>query len=121
MDTVAVQDLPESWHRETAAMLRAEGLACGVHLPFFDLHPGSFNDAILAASRETLRRAAALASLYAPHHMIGHVSWDGSQHGADAARWLERSAGMETVTSTATCRMFSSFSSRCSGSPTRIW
>lgn len=93
MDTLAVQELSESWHRETAAVLRAEGLACGVHLPFFDLHPGSFNDAILAASRETLHRAAGLAAQYEPHHMIGHVSWDGSQHGADADRWLERSVG----------------------------
>lgn len=91
MDTTAVQDLPESWHRDTARRLREAGLACAVHLPFFDLHPGSFNDAVLRASRETLERAASLAQVYGPKHMVGHVAWDGSQHAAAPEKWLERS------------------------------
>lgn len=93
MDTVAVQSLPESWHKVTASRIRDAGLECAVHLPFFDLHPGSLNDGILKASRETLARGVAYAALYAPQHMVGHVAWDEGQHASARDSWLERSCG----------------------------
>ncbi|MBZ2170773.1 sugar phosphate isomerase/epimerase family protein [Nitratidesulfovibrio sp. SRB-5] len=93
IDTFAVQELTLDWHRDTARRLVDAGLACAVHLPFFDLHPGSLNNAILAASRDTLRRAAELAALYAPRHMVGHAAFDNSQHGGAFAAWLERACG----------------------------
>jgi sugar phosphate isomerase/epimerase len=91
MDTVAVQDLPESWHIKTAALLREKGLACSVHLPFFDLHPGSLNDAVLEASRATLYRAAGLARLYGPCLLVGHPAYDRGQHPPRHDEWLRRS------------------------------
>lgn len=93
MDTVAVQELDAAWHKATAARLRKAGLRCGVHLPFFDLHPGSFNDGVLAATRETLARGAGYAALYSPEHMVGHMVWDGGQHGQAPEKWRERAVG----------------------------
>lgn len=93
IDTFAVQELPGGWHRETARRLAEAGLPCAAHLPFFDLHPGSLNDAVLAASRDTLRRGADLAALYGPRHMVGHVAFDHSQHHAAFDAWLERACG----------------------------
>ncbi len=94
MDTYAVQSLPEAWHRETAARFRQAGLACAVHLPFFDLSPGSLNDAVLDATRATLRRAAELAALYAPQHFVGHPHYNRGEHEPRAEEWLRR--GVQT-------------------------
>ncbi len=93
IDTFAVQELSTDWHRDTARRLADAGLTCAIHLPFFDLHPGSLNDAVLAASRDTLRRAAELAALYGPRHMVGHAAFDHSQHNAAFDAWLERACG----------------------------
>ncbi|BFR49599.1 sugar phosphate isomerase/epimerase [Nitratidesulfovibrio sp. HK-II] len=93
IDTFAVQNLSRDWHRETARRLADAGLPCAVHLPFFDLHPGSLNDGVLAASRETLRRAADLAALYGPRHLVGHAAFDHSQHEPELDAWLERATG----------------------------
>lgn len=93
IDTFAVQELSEDWHRDTARRLADAGLPCAVHLPFFDLHPGSLNNSVLTASRDTLRRAAELATLYAPRHMVGHAAFDHSQHDAVLDAWLERACG----------------------------
>ncbi len=97
IDTFAVQELSLDWHRDTARRLADAGLPCAVHLPFFDLHPGSFNDAVLAASRDTLRRAAELAALYGPRHMVGHAAFDHSQHNTAFDAWLERACGTWTA------------------------
>ncbi|WP_353117483.1 sugar phosphate isomerase/epimerase family protein [Nitratidesulfovibrio sp.] len=93
IDTFAVQELSEDWHRDIARRLADAGLPCAVHLPFFDLHPGSLNNSVLTASRDTLRRAAELATLYAPRHMVGHAAFDHSQHDAALDAWLERACG----------------------------
>ncbi len=97
IDTFAVQELAPDWHRDTARRLSETGLPCAVHLPFFDLHPGSFNDSVLAASRDTLLRAAELAALYGPRHMVGHAAFDHSQHDGAVAQWLERACGTWTA------------------------
>ncbi len=92
MDTVAVQELSEAWHRALAKRFADAGLTCAVHLPFFDLSPGSMNDAVLDASRRTLRRGAELATLYAPHHMVGHPTFNRGEHEPRFEEWLRRSA-----------------------------
>ncbi len=91
MDTFAVQDLPLRFHQETAARFHDAGLRCAVHLPFFDLSPGSMNDRVLAATRDTIRRAAELAALYTPAHLVGHPHHNRGEHAPHMARWLERS------------------------------
>ncbi|UZP67067.1 sugar phosphate isomerase/epimerase [Desulfovibrio mangrovi] len=91
MDTFAVQALPKSWHRDMAARFRDAGLSCSIHLPFFDLSPGSMNNAVLEATRATLIRAAELASIYAPAHMVGHPHFNKGEHAPHMARWIKRS------------------------------
>ncbi|MFV0422157.1 sugar phosphate isomerase/epimerase family protein [Oleidesulfovibrio sp.] len=92
MDTVAVQELTEDWHRKMAVLFQEQGLECTVHLPFFDLHPGSLNDGILEATRQTLRKAAQLAALYRPVVLVGHPAYDKGQHPPHHSQWLKRSA-----------------------------
>lgn len=91
MDTTAVQSLPVAWHKEMAERFRDAGLTCAIHLPFFDLSPGSMNNGILAATRNTLSRAAELASIYDPVHMVGHPHFNRGEHAPHMARWVERS------------------------------
>ncbi|MDR2613394.1 MAG: sugar phosphate isomerase/epimerase [Deltaproteobacteria bacterium] len=63
--------LDASAHRETARIVNGELGGCGVHLPYGGMLPGSPDPA--RAGRETLRRAAGIASLYDPAHLVGHV------------------------------------------------
>ncbi len=74
LDAPSLDGLPESWHADAARRLAAAGLRAGVHLPFYDLRPGSADACIRNASRERLVRAATIARLYEPTHMIGHPS-----------------------------------------------
>lgn len=92
IDTDTIQAIPLAWHRETASRFQDAGLSCAVHLPFFDLSPGSLNTAIWLASQETLMRAVEIAHLYAPHHFVGHPSFDVTQHAHRQDEWLERSS-----------------------------
>lgn len=86
------------WHKRNLEKLRGAGLKCSVHLPFFDLHPGSENPHILEGTRTTLRLAARIARIYHPHHLVGHPIFNAGQHavaGSPAVpseAWLERSA-----------------------------
>lgn len=70
-------DASLDWHRGVAAELAEAGLSCSIHLPFFDIQPGSLDDLALAAARERLRRAFALAEIYRPAHLVGHAAYTG--------------------------------------------
>lgn len=91
MDTYAVQDLDIRWHTETAARFEEAGLSCGIHLPFFDLAPGSLNDHILQATRTTLLRALEFSQVYKPTHFVGHPHYEAGQHALYYEEWLSRS------------------------------
>lgn len=91
MDTYAVQDLDMRWHAETAVRFADVGLSCGIHLPFFDLAPGSLNDHILQATRTTLLRAIEISQVYKPTHFVGHPNYEAGQHNLYYSDWLSRS------------------------------
>lgn len=91
MDTYAVQDLDIHWHTKTAARFAEAGLSCGIHLPFFDLAPGSLNDHILNATRTTLLRALEFSQVYEPTHFVGHPDYEVGQHELYYEEWLSRS------------------------------
>lgn len=91
MDTFAVQNLDLKWHIKTAERFAEAGLSCGIHLPFFDLAPGSLNDAILRATRETLHKALLFAQVYEPTHFVGHPDYEAGQHDLYYDDWLARS------------------------------
>jgi sugar phosphate isomerase/epimerase len=59
----------EARHRELAAIVKGELGGCSVHLPYRDILPGGGNK----AAADTLARAAALADLYGPAHLVGHA------------------------------------------------
>ncbi len=91
VDAVAMQELGMDWHKATARRLREAGLACAVHLPFFDLHPGSPDRNILSATRASLAKALEIAALYEPEHMVGHPAYQPAVGLVDYETWLESS------------------------------
>jgi len=92
LDALAMQDLSPAWHRRLARRLREAGLRPSLHLPFFELSPGSLDDYAREAARRRLADALELAKVYGPTHLVGHPSFDESLHQPHKAVWLERSA-----------------------------
>jgi sugar phosphate isomerase/epimerase len=91
LDAAVIAQADDAWHRDVASRLTAAGLACGMHLPFFDLQPGSTDDFILEATRRRLETVKKIAGFYEPRHMVahgGHVHlYTENMYGP----WLERS------------------------------
>ncbi|WP_243312737.1 sugar phosphate isomerase/epimerase family protein [Fundidesulfovibrio agrisoli] len=91
LDPVLMDRAGEGWHRALAERLEAQGLTPSLHLPFFDLQPGSADSMIRAASRDRLARAMRTASIYRPAHLVGHVKYDHLLYMRTYDQWLERS------------------------------
>jgi sugar phosphate isomerase/epimerase len=91
LDAWALDHLPLDWHAEVSGLFRNKGLACAVHLPFFDLQPGSQDEMILAATRNRLSKALRWAHVYAPSHLIAHMAFDPLVYRLDREMWQERS------------------------------
>jgi sugar phosphate isomerase/epimerase len=102
IDSFSMDDVSREEHEQIAAKLRKAGLSCAVHLPFFDLHPGSMDLVILKASRKRLAQALDIAALYAPAHMIGHGSYVETSYKAFRELWRTRC--IETWTELLTAR-----------------
>lgn len=92
LDAQAMDQLDEGWHRGVAARLREADLPCSVHLPFEDLRPASPDPLVAEASRRRLLRAARIASIYGPRHMVGHPSLQPPNDPALEPAQLEASA-----------------------------
>ena len=65
-------DFSAAEHKETAARIKDHGLACAIHLPFYDVVPGSADRKVQAKSRDILLRAVEIAEWYGADHLIGH-------------------------------------------------
>lgn len=92
LDPLACQ-LPDSWHKETAARFRDAGLSCGAHLPFAGIDPCDTDPAAAEAARQTLVRGAELARIYGAEHMIAHPYYqdnEGSEK-SDLQAWITAS------------------------------
>jgi sugar phosphate isomerase/epimerase len=92
MDPIILDAAPLTWHREIAARLEGAGLACSVHLPFFDLQPGSVDPLVIGACRERLRQAMDVAVIYRPRHMIAHAAYDRFLYVNSYQHWRNRAA-----------------------------
>jgi sugar phosphate isomerase/epimerase len=92
IDAWTLDHQPEDWHDHISASLRDAGLACGVHLPFFDLQPGSQDRLILQATRHRLTKALLCARRYSPAHLVAHIGFDLLVYGGSPREWQERSA-----------------------------
>lgn len=91
IDAVANEGLSPGWHESVSIQLQEAGLAPGMHLPFFDLHPGSLDSHILQGTRARLLDVISVATIYSPRHLVGHAAYDRTQHRRHYRRWLERS------------------------------
>ena len=90
LDPVLMDAVDLDWHREVAARLHDAGRTPSLHLPFFDLQPGSADSLMLGACRERLCRAMEVARIYRPAHMIGHVRYDHLLYMHSYGFWRER-------------------------------
>ena len=88
-DARALETYPESWHRDTARTFHDAGLRCAVHLPFFDLHPGSLDPLIRRATRDRLLHAVDTARVYEPAHFIAHLGYNHLTYAQFEDQWME--------------------------------
>ncbi len=91
LDALALDTFSPEWHKRTARIFHDAGLTCAVHLPFFDLRPGSLDPMILKASRERLLQAVDTAQVYAPAHFIAHLDYNSVIYSHFKDAWLENS------------------------------
>lgn len=90
LDVIAIENFDAGWHCSVAGALRDAGLSCAIHLPFFDLQPGSIDSAILQATRQRLASACTIAKIYNPCHLIGHAGFT-DVYDEFYEEWLARS------------------------------
>ena len=81
------------WHADTARFFHDHGRTCAVHLPFFDLHPGSFDRLVRETARTRLLQAVDAARVYKPHHYIAHLDYNSLIAGRHPDLWLEHTIG----------------------------
>jgi len=77
--------------QDMAEQLRHSGLDCTLHAPFFDLAPGGLDQRILAISREKLRRAFELISIFQPRSIVCHIGYEENKHSYKLREWIRTS------------------------------
>lgn len=92
LDAQALDAYSPGRHAEIARIFRGAGLTCAVHLPFFDLHPGSLDPLVRQACRDRLLRALESARVYEPAHFIAHLAYNHLTYANFQDIWLEHSA-----------------------------
>jgi len=92
LDPLLLDATEPAWHADVAARLDAAGLGRGLHLPFFDLQPGSADSRIRQATLDRLRQALAVARLYRPDNLIGHAAYNRFLYGRSFTDWANRAA-----------------------------
>jgi sugar phosphate isomerase/epimerase len=93
LDAMALETFSPEWHKKTARIFHDAGLRCAMHLPFFDLRPGSLDPMILKASRDRLLDAVEVAQVYSPAHFIAHLDYNPVTYSHFENAWLENSLG----------------------------
>jgi sugar phosphate isomerase/epimerase len=91
LDALSMQRQPREWHERLSQRLRDAGLVPSLHLPFFELSPGAFDEYVREASIQRLTEALGIAKVYAPAHMVAHPRYDQTIHGPDKELWLQNS------------------------------
>lgn len=89
LDAVTIDQVPPEVLTTMAKRLRDHGIKPTIHGPFMDLAPGAIDPLILGATRQRLRRALELASIFSPEHVVFHAYYDRSRYGDAQDRWLE--------------------------------
>jgi sugar phosphate isomerase/epimerase len=91
IDAWTLDHKTQALHDHVSSTLSAAGLSCGVHLPFFDLQPGSQDRLVLEATRNRLTQALRCARTYSPAHLVAHIGFDQLVYGRSPREWQERS------------------------------
>lgn len=92
LDPVVMDAKTPSWHAGLARRLDAAGLPRTLHLPFFDLQPGSIDARIRAASRDRLLAAMDTARIYQPDVLVGHAAYNRFLYIHSFPDWAARAA-----------------------------
>ncbi|WP_462325639.1 sugar phosphate isomerase/epimerase family protein [Desulfoplanes sp.] len=74
-DAQTLDNLDLGYHTFLSGEFYKAGLTCAVHLPFFDLHPGSPDPLIRKGSRKRLTGALEIAKIYHPAHLVAHTGF----------------------------------------------
>ncbi len=75
LDAQVLDELDTSYHTFLAGEFQKAGLSCAIHLPFFDLCPGSPDPLIREASCRRLVHSLEVARLYRPVHLLAHTGF----------------------------------------------
>lgn len=92
LDPVLMEAKSPDWHRFMARRLDAANLARSLHLPFFDLQPGSADVLVRQATCDRLCQAMETAALYQPAHLVGHGAYDRFLYARSFPDWAKRAA-----------------------------
>jgi len=77
--------------KETASILKKEGLRITMHAPFLDIVPGSPDKKILAASRERIKEFLELIPIFEPPSVVFHTGYDRKRYLELEDKWLNTS------------------------------
>lgn len=125
--------LPPARHKEVSAIIKDHGLSCAIHLPFYEVHPGTVDSAKWRKSQDILLRSLEIAAWYDPDHLIGHPEYEPQLDSRSAfsgtvapdladcpgERWLDQSAkAWDEVLSHSPARLY--LENTCDQSPRAI-
>ena len=74
--------------KKIADIFRANGLACTLHAPFFDLSPGGFDKRVVEITRDKLGRAFNLLQVFRPQSIVCHLGFEENKHRGKFDSWL---------------------------------
>ncbi|MBU0485950.1 MAG: sugar phosphate isomerase/epimerase [Proteobacteria bacterium] len=77
--------------KDLARTFQAEGLACTIHAPFYDLSPGASDQYIRQSSLNKLKKSFELIEVFKPQSIVCHLSYEENKHGFKQDDWLKYS------------------------------
>jgi sugar phosphate isomerase/epimerase len=85
-------DLPDSeWHSRISGIFRARNIRMSVHMPFFELNPGSSDQIVRHDSLKRLLQGAGVGGYYSPRHVIIHTGYRPGMDYEDYLKWMDKS------------------------------
>ncbi|AGF79065.1 sugar phosphate isomerase/epimerase [Desulfocapsa sulfexigens DSM 10523] len=88
LEGLCLYEESEDEFKKIAHTLKNNRLSCTLHAPFFDLAPGALDPKILDASRNKLRKAARLITIFQPKSMVCHLNFEENKQGYKWNEWL---------------------------------
>lgn len=89
LEGLCLYEESENEFKRIATILKANGLSCTLHAPFFDLAPGALDPEILQVTRDKLRKAARLIPIFKPRSMVCHLNFEENKQGYKWKEWVQ--------------------------------